>query len=109
MCQKRRKLTERRHCRRWRRSYLVQMMKHEVSVGQKLFDTCCFLSIINKTIINDMFCQGNSNGERKMVAFLVDCYFGAQGGRTETIFRYFGYLSICVVTECWWIACEIGL
>jgi len=56
-----------------------------------------------------MFCQGNSNGERKMVAFLVDCYFGAQGGRTETIFRYFGYLSICVVTECWWIACEIGL
>ena len=61
------------------------------------------------SIINDMFCQGNLIGERKMVAFLVDCYFGAQGGRTETIFRYFGYLSICVVTECWWIACEIGL
>ena len=29
------------------RNYLVQMMKHEISVGQKLFDTCCFLSIIN--------------------------------------------------------------
>ena len=62
------------------------MMKHEVSVGQKLFGTCCFFS---SSIINDMFCQGNLIGERKMVALLVDCYFGAQGAGTETIFCCF--------------------
>ena len=36
-----------------------------------------------------MFCQGNLIGERKMVALLVDCYFGAQGAGTETIFCCF--------------------
>jgi len=43
----------------------------------------------SSSIINDMFCQGNLIGERKMVALLVDCYFGAQGAGTETIFCCF--------------------